>query len=239
MNRTALALLALSVAACGGGEPEASVADDPTAEAATASASASGSMDSMTGEVAMEGPLGGWYGRTDGDAPIDEVVVTREGEAWQIDNGPAVVLWHPGMDTSGDYTLSATFSQISGKGMVHGTGLVFGGSAIDGPDQGYTYFMIRGSGDFLVKTRQGEETFWVAPTDGWTPSDAINQTDENDQHTNDLAVQIEGDDAVFMINGTEVLRIAKSEILTDGLYGVRANHQMTVQFTDPVVEGGM
>jgi hypothetical protein len=232
MKRIVLSVFALALAACGGGEPETSTSDAPTA-------AESASMDPMTEAVEMGGPLGGWYGRADGDASTDEVVVTREGDTWQIDNGPAVVLWHPGVEASGDYTLSATFSQISGKGMVHGTGLVFGGSAIDGPDQAYTYFMIRGSGDFLVKTRQGDETFWVAPTDGWTQTDAVNQTDENDQHTNDLAVQIDGDDAVFMINGTEVLRIAKSEIPADGLYGVRANHQMTVQFTDPVVEGGM
>ena len=232
MKRIVLSVFALALASCGGGEPETSTSDAPTA-------AESASMDPMTEAVEMEGPLGGWHGRTDGDASTDEVVVTREGDTWQIDNGPAVVLWHPGMEASGDYTLSATFSQISGKGMVHGTGLVFGGNAIDGADQAYTYFMIRGSGDFLVKTRQGEETFWVAPTDGWTPSDAVNQTDENDQHMNELAVQIDGDDAVFMINGAEVLRIAKSEIPADGLYGVRANHQMTVQFTDPVVEGGM
>ena len=236
MRRTmTAALLGIFLAACGGGDTPEATADE---------AASGGDMAAMDDESERQieggGELAGWHGRTDEDAPFDNVLVTSVGDAeWQVDNGPAVVLWQDGMAASGDYTLSGTFHQVSSKGHPHGTGLVFGGSEMDGAGQLSTYFMVRGSGDYLVKTRTGDETFWVQPTDGWVAHEAINTDDANGEYTNELGVQVMGDEVAFMINGTEVLRVPSEEVYTDGNYGVRMNHNLTIRFSDLGVVAGM
>jgi len=221
-------LLALSLAACGGGEP----ADDTGAMADEAGAMAEG-MDESLRQIEGGGDLAGWNGRTDGDQPFDDVLVTNMDDgSFQIDVGPAVVLWQDDMTAEGAYMLSGTFHQVSSKDHPHGTGLVFGGADMAGAGQVYTYFMVRGSGDFLVKTRTGDETFWVEPTEGWVAHEAVNRTDANDEFTNELAVQVTDTEVVFMVNGTEVLRRPAEGIYTDGNYGVRANHNLTIQVSD-------
>ncbi len=190
-------------------------------------------------EIEGGGELAGFMGRTDNDQPFDDVLVTAMEDGFQVDNGPAVVLWRDDMTATGDYTLSATFEQLSSKGHPHGTGLVFGGSEMDGPNQRYTYFMVMGDGTYLVKTREGEETFWQLPSGGWTASDVVNASDANDQYTNELSVQVAGDEVIFRVNGTEVHRGAKADLFTDGNYGVRANHNLTIRFSTPEVSTGM
>lgn len=221
-------LFTLLLAACGGAE----TMDDAAMDGEDAA------MDQAPAEAS--GPLAGWEGRTDGGQPLEEVGVTQPAEGgWQVDTGPAVVLWQDGMDASGEYRLSGTFHQVSSKGNPHGTGLVFGGSEMDGAGQVYTYFMVRGTGDFLVKTRTGDETFWAEPTEGWVAHDAVNQTDANDAYTNELAVEVGATEVAFFVNGTEVLRRPAEGLYTDGNYGVRLNHNLTIRFSDLAVEAGM
>ena len=46
-------------------------------------------------------------------------------------------------------------------------------------------------------------------------------------------------EAIFSINGTEVLRVPSGELdYTDGFYGVRMNHNLTIQFSDLTVTPG-
>jgi len=185
------------------------------------------------------GELSGWEGRTDGDAPFDDVRVLAIDDGWQIDNGPAVALWQDDLTAMGSYTLSGTFHQVSSKGHPHGTGLVFGGTDLDGPGQAYTYFMVMGDGTYLVKNRDGDETSWVLPSGAWTADGAVNADDENGLYTNDLAVQVGETETAFMVNGTEVFRVANTEIHTDGTYGVRVNHNLTIEVRDLMVDAGM
>lgn len=237
MRRTiTAAMLGILLAACGGEE---AAEMDGAAEAADAA----GDMamdDEAERQIEGGGELAGWHGRTDQDAPFDNVLVTDQGDGmYQVDNGPAVVLWQDGTRAEGNYTLTGTFHQVSSKGHPHGTGIVFGGADMDAPGQVYTYFMVRGSGDFLVKTRTGEETFWVAPTDGWVANAAINADDANGEYTNELSVQVMADEIAYMINGTEVLRTPREGTYADGYYGVRMNHNLTIQFSGLAMTAGM
>lgn len=225
--------------ACGPGDADVDAADDETAMAEGDLSDAEGADDEAPRTVEGGGDLAGWNGRTDEDAPFDDVRVARVDGAWQVDNGPAVVLWQDDMSASGSYTLSGTFHQVSSKGHPHGTGLVFGGTAMDGPDQAYTYFMVMGDGTYLVKTRDGATTSWVLPSGGWTAHDAVNGDDENGMYTNTLAVQVGEAETVFLVNGTEVFRADNSRLHTDGTYGVRMNHNLTIQFSGLEVSGGM
>ena len=72
--------------------------------------------------------------------------------------GPAGTLWRPGQTASGDYTLSATFTQNVPASHTSFYGLVFGGSDLGEPNQRYLYFQIAQNGTFLIKERTGDET---------------------------------------------------------------------------------
>lgn len=208
---------------------------ESTAEEAPAEAMAEEELRTVEGG----GELSGWHGRADEDAPLDDVRVLEIDGGWQVDNGPAVALWKDDLTATGSYTLRATFHQVSSKGHPHGTGLVFGGSDLDGPGQAYTYFMVMGDGTYLVKNRDGDETSWLLPSGGWTAHEAVHADDENGMYTNELAVQVGETETAFMVNGTEVFRAANSELHTEGMYGVRVNHNLTIEFRDLMVEAGM
>src|SRR5499427_2926699 len=68
----------------------------------------------------------------------------------------AAVYWNPGNAASGSYTLKGTFTLMKPSGHTNYYGLVFGGSALDGAQQKYTYFLVAQDGTFLVKKRDGE-----------------------------------------------------------------------------------
>ena len=63
----------------------------------------------------------------------------------------------PGQTASGDYTLSATFTQNEPASHTTFYDLVFGGSDLDDPTQRYLYFQVAQNGTFLIKERTGDE----------------------------------------------------------------------------------
>lgn len=174
--------------------------------------------------------LAGWHARTDGDRPLQNVKMTKLASGWQIDNGPALVLWRDDMTATGNYSVKGTFHQVSSKGHAHGVGLVVGGKDLAGPGQVYTYFLVRGNGDWLVKTRTGAETAWVNTE--WTHHDAIRVDGADGTNTNTLEIRVQGGQMVFLANGTEIFRHAAKGLYTDGNYGVRLNHNLTIQVSD-------
>jgi hypothetical protein len=43
-----------------------------------------------------------------------------------------------------------------------------------------------------------------------------------------LGAQVQGDEVIFTVNGTEVTRVEKSKLHTDGMYGFRIGHNLDV-----------
>jgi hypothetical protein len=43
-----------------------------------------------------------------------------------------------------------------------------------------------------------------------------------------LGIRVQGDDVIFIINGTEVTKFVKSKLHTDGMYGFRIGHNLDV-----------
>ena len=68
----------------------------------------------------------------------------------------------------------------------------------------------------------------------WTPSSAIPKQNAQGAATYDLAVQVQGDSVRFVVNGAPVATVAKSAVPTDGIAGLRINHNLHVK-TGPVV----
>ena len=98
---------------------------------------------------------------------------------------------------------------------------------LDGPDLEYTYLLVRTTGDYLVKRRIGEITETLAD---WTPHAAIRRVEsEGDEPVNTLAVDVEGGEVHFVVNGEVVHAEAVGRARPYGTAGVRVNHRLDVR----------
>ena len=153
---------------------------------------------------------------------------TVSGSGFHAVNPMAAVYWNPANTAAGNYTLKGTFKLIKSNGSDEYYGLIFGGSGLEGAAQSYTYFMVTDDGTYLVKRRDGASTQGVTPK---TPSDAVKKPDASGSATNALEVRVMADKIDFVINGTVVKSLPKTgpAAKTDGIYGMRINHQLDVQ----------
>lgn len=156
---------------------------------------------------------------------------------WHITTGPAGIFYHPSNKVTGNYTLHSTIHYFDPKGRNReGYGVFMGGKALEGGDQTYIYFLLRNTGEYLIKERIGEETGVIKT---WTASDAINVYEEGIEASsvkNELKVQVSGDNLSFYINGAEVASMEKGSLDTDGTFGMRLNHSVNLHVSDLGVE---
>jgi hypothetical protein len=160
----------------------------------------------------------------DGSGPIKFVT---QGAGFHADNPQAAVYWNPANTASGAYTLKGTFKLLKPSGHTNYYGLVFGGSALEGADQAYLYFVVAQDGTWLIKSRNGSLTPTLSPK---TPSDLVKKPGADGQSVNSLEVRVGADKIDFVVNGTVVHSEAKAGALakTDGIYGIRVNHLLLV-----------
>lgn len=183
--------------------------------------------------LAAQSPKG-WKVRADRSTSASDpdaagaIKFVTEGSGFHATNPQAAVYWNPSDKASGNYTLKGTFTLMKPSGHVNYYGLVFGGSDLEGPQQQYLYFVIGQNGTWLIKRRDGDKTENVAPK---TPNDAVKKPDESGKSTNTLEVRVGGDKIDYVVNGTVVHSTPKSgnTAKTDGIYGIRVNHQLEVQ----------
>jgi hypothetical protein len=164
---------------------------------------------------------------SDPDAAGDIKFVTL-GPGFHATNPTAATYWNPSNTATGNYTLKGTFTLMKPSGHNNYYGLVFGGSALDGPQQSYLYFVVAQNGTWLIKRREGEATSNVASK---TPNDAVKKPEADGKSTNTLEVRVGADKVDFVVNGTVVHSEPKTGALakTDGIYGIRVNHLLEVQ----------
>jgi hypothetical protein len=155
---------------------------------------------------------------------------------FQYVGGPAGTLWMPAQTASGDYTLSATFTQNEPAGHTNYYGLVFGGSDLGEATQRYLYFMVAQNGAFLIKERTGDET--VDLEGGSTEHPSVQVPPEGGSAINELAVRVAGDTVSYVVNGTEVHSNSRTDAFatTDGTVGVRVNHVLNVTVSNLQVQ---
>jgi hypothetical protein len=176
----------------------------------------------------------GWKFRGDHSADASDpdaagaVKFAVSGSGFHATNPMAAVYWNPANTATGNYTLKGTFKLIKSTGYDEYYGLIFGGSGLEGPMQSYLYFMVTDDGTYLIKRREGASTQGVSPK---TPSDAVKKPDASGMATNALEVRVKADKIEFVINGTVVTSLPKTGMAakTDGIYGMRINHQLDVQ----------
>lgn len=176
----------------------------------------------------------GWKLRSDHSAdaadpdaagPVKFVV---SGNGFHATNPMAAIYWNPTNTASGNYTLKGTFKLIKSNGYDEYYGLIFGGNGLEGAMQSYVYFMVTDDGTYLIKRREGSSTSGVSQK---TPSPAVVKPGSDGTATNTLEVQVKADKVDFVINGKVVASMPKTGALakTDGIVGIRINHQLDVQ----------
>jgi len=174
----------------------------------------------------------GWEARLDRNGDINNVLHFRTmGEGLHASTGGpgAAIFWRPADTQSGNYSISATFTQTAPSSHPNAYGLFWGGADLSGTNQQYSYFVIRENGQYLLKKRMGSETPDVAP---WTAHDAIKTLDADGRSTNTLTVEVSASQVRFLVNDTEVSSQPRSSFGTDGIVGLRVNHQLDVHIAD-------
>ncbi|MEP6622211.1 MAG: hypothetical protein ABJE47_23010 [bacterium] len=165
---------------------------------------------------------------------ITEIDFRPMGPGLHISTGPAAIYYRAADAAKGDYTVSVSLSQR--KGMEHEAyGLFVGGNNLQDSTQSYLYFVIRPmDGGILINYRSSDAR--PKALVAWTPDPAINKDDPKDGHaTNVLAIHVGKDAVDFMANGKTVKSIPRSELAginTDGVVGLRVNHNLDLHIAD-------
>ena len=174
----------------------------------------------------------GWETRLDRGTDVASVLHFRpmgDGVHATTSGRGFAIFWQPDSMAKGNFSISATFTQVQRSGHANAYGMFWGGSDLSGPGQQYSYFMLRQGGEFLIKKRMGDDLPTLVD---WTAHDAIDDLDANGSSTNTLAVEAGADTVRFLVNGTEVATQPRSAVDTDGTTGLRVTHLLDVHISD-------
>jgi hypothetical protein len=183
----------------------------------------------------------GWQGRPDaGTGTVNDASLDVKGSDIEIHTGPAMLYWNPANKGTGDFTVSATFSEpkyMSANDHPHPYGVFIGGSGLDGDKTNALYCAAYGRGTFIVReftpapvNINGRGAANDAVHKAAAPGQAVEQT---------IAMSVKGNRVTCSINGTEVAGYDKSEVTgagkiasTDGIVGIRVAHNVDVTVKD-------
>ena len=180
----------------------------------------------------------GWTGRIDpqaakGGRKITDDKVVSMGPGFHVTSGPAAIYWNPANTASGNYTVSASFSQTKAATHPEAYGVFLGGNDLNTPNQSYLYFLVRQDGKYLINHRANDST--VHKMVDWTANSAVKAIDADGKATNALSVAVGPDKLSFLVNGVEVTTLPRSAVDrsgpgtgTTGVAGVRVNHNLDV-----------
>ena len=178
--------------------------------------------------VAGAGTLpSGWQARLDNPgANLSSLKFVAAGGGFHATTGPAAIFFKPATVEHGPFQASATFTQTKPAAHPEAYGIIIGGADLSGPAQKYTYFLVRQDGKFLIKRRDGDQTKNVKE---WTENAAIKKADDTGKTTNTLTVDAGKTDVRFLVNDAEVASLPASGIDTQGIVGLRVNHNLDVE----------
>ena len=174
----------------------------------------------------------GWQIRLDdkdaGRYTANDVRFVPMGDGFHITSGPAAI--YPGADLPNEFVLEATFNQTQAPRHPEAYGLFFSGTELDNSDrQEYVYFLVRGTGQFLINHRAGRDVHKIID---WTDNPAVNKQDEGGKATNRLTVRAAADSVRFLANGRQVAAISRQVIANPrGRAGLRVNHNLDLHVT--------
>jgi hypothetical protein len=198
----------------------------------------------------------GWTGKVDAGEEkaglaLKDAKLAPQGKDLHVTTGPATTYWNPANKATGDYTVSATFTEAEYMGLndhPHPYGIVIAGNDLGTPTMSALYCSAYGNGTFIVRGF-GPDAF-SASARRPTANDAVHKAGAGSEGagtpaakgkpvTQEIAMSVKGDKVSCIINGTEVASFTKAELVapgklksTDGVYGIRFAHN-----TDAIVTG--
>jgi hypothetical protein len=187
-----------------------------------------------TAATAVEAELATWDVRLDEAGDAGGFQMTEEpGGGWVVKTGPtgSAITWRDqDMVESGAFRVSAAMEERAAPAdHREGYGLFVGGRNLQQPDQQYTYFLVRGSGDYLIKRRDGEATPTLVD---WTAAPSIKKVaNAGDATQNALEIRVEPEVTRFFVNGTEVTTLPTEQVQPYGIAGMRINHALDMRVT--------
>ncbi|MHB1701637.1 MAG: hypothetical protein ACYCSN_16215 [Acidobacteriaceae bacterium] len=186
----------------------------------------------------------GWQGKIDDRAAkagqtVNNDKLSGDSLSLQVATGPAVTFWNPANTASGDYTVSATFTEPKYMNLndhPHPYGIVIAGNDMGTPQQSDLYCAAYGNGTFIVRG------FGPAPfqmNGEGAPNPAIHKAAGPGQPvTQQIALSVKGNQVQCAINGAVVATYSKSDLVvpgklksTDGVYGIRFSHNTEATVT--------
>src|ERR1700761_9357575 len=179
----------------------------------------------------------GWVGAVDARAQkagqtINDTKMSQQGDTLQVTTGPAASYWNPANSASGNYTVSATFTEAKYMNLnthPHPYGIFIAGHELGTDQHSELYCAAYGDGRFIVRgfapepfqmNGRGEANDAVHKAAG--PGEPVEQK---------IALSVKGDKVECAINGAVVASYDKSALVTagklkstDGVYGIRFAH---------------
>ncbi|MGI9140576.1 MAG: hypothetical protein ACR2GJ_05675 [Gemmatimonadaceae bacterium] len=225
--RTRVLIFGLVFAAC------APAAGNGKGEAETSAVQAGGDPDLRPSGAS--GLPAGYLGRTDrANTNVSDAKYVVSGSSWEITTGPAHIVYAPKDAATGNYTATSTIEQLAKPQHREAFGLMFGGRDLDTPAQKYSYFVVAGTGEMLVKHRDGDTTRDLV---AWRKTEWVPAADAQGKQTYKLEVRVAGDTVKFMVNDVVAAALSKSalNLETDGIAGLRINHNLSLRATPVVI----
>lgn len=179
----------------------------------------------------------GWVGAVDAGAQkagqtINDTKMTRQGSTLQITTGPAASYWNPANTASGNYTVSAIFTEAKYMNLnshPHPYGIFIAGHDLGTDQPSELYCAAYGDGRFIVRgfgpapfqmNGHGEVNAAVHKAAG--PGEPVEQK---------IALSVKDGKVECAINDVTVASYDKAMVVadgklksTDGIYGIRFAH---------------
>jgi hypothetical protein len=189
--------------------------------------------------------VSGWVGAVDAGAQkagqtINDTKLSKEGGVLHVTTGPAAEYWNPANKASGNYTVSATFTEAKYMNLnshPHPYGLFIAGHELGTDQHSELYCAAYGDGRFIVRgfapepfqmNGHGEANDAVHKAAG--PGEPVEQK---------IALSVKDGKVECAINGTVVASYDKAAVVTDGklkstdgIYGIRFAHNTEGTVTD-------
>lgn len=230
--RSLTPLCAAAVLACG---KQSASAD--TSSSGTQAASPPATPATSAGSAASSGATGlpaGYVIRTDdaSASAADAKYTVEAGGNWDVQTGPAHIIYQASDTASGSYTLQTQIDQLAAPHHPEAYGIFFGGQDLTGAGQKYTYFIVRGNGMYAIKSRDGAAARTVVD---FTASPNVPAADASGKATYALTVRVAPDSIRFLVNDKPVTTIATSRVPVSGTAGIRINHHLHVMVKPLVI----
>jgi hypothetical protein len=147
---------------------------------------------------------------------------------WHITSGSGVLLYHPKATASGSFQIASEGYLFDPKGGDGRYGLILGGRELDSDAQRYVAFEIGPHGDFVSRRNAEYESTELA---AGTHDAILPWTGAEPTVRNVMVVEAAAGTVRFLVNGSIVQELPRSEVGPEGIVGFRVDAGMNLHIT--------